>query len=75
MLKRSEAILAVEDPKATRETFCRAQQALARVYPGETKLLARFDRLIAQLDVQRPIGPDGKHGGRHTATCGCGLEY
>lgn len=31
----------------------------------------RIGRLIAEIDRQRPLGPDGKHGGRHTLTCGC----
>lgn len=31
-------------------------------------------RLIVDIDRQRPIGPDGKHGGRHTSTCGCERE-
>jgi len=31
----------------------------------------RIDRLIAEIDRHRPLGPDGKHGDRHTATCGC----
>lgn len=27
--------------------------------------------LIADIDRQRPLGPDGKHGDRHTALCQC----
>ena len=31
----------------------------------------RIGRIIAEIDRQRPLGPDGKHGDRHTSTCGC----
>lgn len=27
--------------------------------------------LIRQVDVHRPLGPNGKHGKLHTTTCGC----
>lgn len=27
--------------------------------------------LVDRLHEHRPIGPDGKHGDRHTDTCGC----
>lgn len=33
----------------------------------------RLQRLIDDCERQRPTGPDGKHGDRHTATCGCAL--
>lgn len=31
----------------------------------------RLQRLIDDCERQRPTGPDGKHGDRHTPTCGC----
>lgn len=31
----------------------------------------RIAALINQIDLHRPLGPDGTHGDRHTATCGC----
>lgn len=27
--------------------------------------------IIEQIDVYRPLGPDGKHDNRHTLKCGC----
>jgi hypothetical protein len=36
--------------------------------------LARLDRVIAEIDSQRPLGPDGTHGDRHTVTCGCDVS-
>lgn len=53
-------------PKYLREVLCQ-QQTYA---PGVATSLAIGD-LIRLLDVHRPLGPDGKHGDRHTPTCGC----
>lgn len=53
--------------KTLREKFCVAQQQ-------ETSQVVRdlYDELIAQLDVHRPTGSDGKHGSKRcTPTCGC----
>ena len=59
-----------------REALCAAASALG----NHPKLVASSRRdgfiedlgeLIADIDRQRPIGPDGKHGNRHTDTCGC----
>lgn len=66
-----------DDLKSVRETLCLAQSALAHwPYDEEAKPyhMERLSRLIADIDIQRPLGPDGKHGNRHTATCGCDLE-
>lgn len=66
------AALAVDDVKMLRETLARAQAAFAR--RAEQAAGADIDRvqgLIDQLDVHRPLSADGKHGDRHTATCGC----
>lgn len=60
--------------KMLRETFCIAQSAIQH-WPGDEDRkpvhIARLGRLIDDIDRQRPLGPDGKHGNRHTATCGC----
>lgn len=71
------ALIPVSSPKMTREALCLAQATLAdRIRAGVDVDRARYagDRiqsLIDQIDVHRPLGPDGKHGSRHTATCGC----
>lgn len=61
--------LHLDDPRDTlkmiRETLCVAQSAVG-VHNRE-----RIQRMINEIDRQRPLGPDGKHGDRHTATCGC----
>lgn len=73
--------------KSLRETLCVAQAALPIAYAdaplAETDAGAierfgrqlahseRLGRLIAEIDRQRPLGPDGQHGDRHTVTCGC----
>lgn len=51
--------------KSTREALCAAQ---AWMTPIESDRLAW---LIEEIDRHRPLGPDGKHGNLHTATCGC----
>lgn len=63
------------DLKMLRETLCQAQSALHHYpYPttgsieGHTR---RIGVLIEQIDQHRPLGPDCKHGNRHTPTCGC----
>ncbi len=67
--------LAVPDsPKMLRETLAMACTALQR-HDGMDVLNAvhvdRIRRLIHECDRHRPLGPDGKHGQRHTPTCGC----
>jgi hypothetical protein len=63
----------LDDPKMIRETLCVAQAAIigAARDPRAGEHVARLQRLIAECDRHRPLGPDGKHGGRHTPTCGC----
>ena len=53
-------------PKWLREALC-VQQTHS---PDEITRSAIGD-LIDLLDIHRPLGPDGKHGERHTSTCGC----
>ncbi len=60
--------------KMIRETLCQAQSAITQWPADEDRKpvhLARLGRLINDIDRQRPLGPDGKHGDRHTQTCGC----
>ncbi len=58
--------------KMLRETFCVAQTWFGLSQrPDRVSHIARLQRLIDDCDRQRPLGPDGKHGGQHTATCGC----
>jgi hypothetical protein len=64
-----------DSPKMLRETLCDAQvHFLNSVWLDEVPKqahVARLQRLIDACDAHRPLGPDGKHGNRHTATCGC----
>lgn len=69
-----EMILNVNaDPKMLRETLCLAQSALNLMYllPANKAHSDRLQELIDECDRHRPLGPDGKHGDRHTETCGC----
>ena len=65
----------IEDgPKMLRESLCLAQAALY-ISPYNSDYIKshaeRLQRLINECDRHRPLGPDGKHGDRHTDTCGC----
>lgn len=31
----------------------------------------RIQRILEDIDRQRPLGSNGKHGNLHTPTCGC----
>ncbi|WP_238840708.1 hypothetical protein [Prescottella equi] len=53
-------------PKMLIENLC-AQQAHA----PDRLIRDEMQYLINVLREHRPIGPDGKHGNRHTSTCGC----
>lgn len=66
-----------DGPKMLRETLCVAQSAIGHTYPLDPRKwehIDRLQRLIDECDRHRPIGPNGKHGNRHTPTCGCDLE-
>lgn len=52
--------------KALREDLCRRQ---ITDLPPDVK--QAVSNLISRIDTHRPLGPDGKHGRRHTDTCGC----
>jgi hypothetical protein len=65
-------ITASDSLKMIRETLCVSQSWLG--YAGDTRTpehIERLQRLIDDIDRQRPLGPDGKHGDLHTANCGC----
>ena len=60
--------------KMIRETLCLAQASINYVLQNNDqteKHIARIGRLIADIDQQRPLGSNGKHGNKHTKTCGC----
>ena len=63
-----------DGPKMLRETLCVAQARIGNSPLDEGRRrehIERLQRLIDACDVHRPLGPDGKHGDRHTPTCGC----
>ncbi len=61
--------------KSIREALCVAQTAIPHAYEHQPDYWPRFNvtiqRLINDIDRQRPIGFDGKHGNLHTESCGC----
>lgn len=62
--------LSEDSLKSLRETFCVAQSSLGE--RERTKVhRERLGRIINEIDRQRPLGRDGKHGNLHTETCGC----
>lgn len=66
-----------DEPKMLRETLCVAQVALGDTYRTDPRMwehMDRLQRLIDECDRHRPIGPNGKHDNRHTATCGCDTD-
>lgn len=75
MIERASLKVPVEDLKMLRETLCLAQAALNHAYahfPPPGGVSGKYiSALIEQIDKHRPLGPDGKHGDRHTMTCGC----
>lgn len=73
-LKPKQAILLIDNPKMVREMLCVAQSAInlqPHIWGKYKSRAARLQNLIDQIDVQRPIGPDGRHGDLHTYYCGC----
>lgn len=66
-----------DTPKMLRETLCVAQARIGNSPYDESRKqehINRLQRLIDECDRHRPLGPDGKHGDLHTATCGCGEQ-
>lgn len=61
-----------DSPKMLRETLSVAQFLFSESNDlRRIEHIKRLQRLINECDRHRPIGPDGKHGERHTPTCGC----
>lgn len=63
-----------DGPKMLRETLCVAQTMIGLFFIDDGRKWEhsnRLQRLIDACDAHRPLGPDGKHGDRHTPTCGC----
>lgn len=70
----STSLTIPHDPKAIREALCLTWAALVCRYmhlDGADHAARVLNALIQECDRHRPLGPDGKHGDRHTATCGC----
>ena len=70
--------LALNDPRDTlkmiRETLCVAQTAIGISFADNSRVnehIDRIQRMTDEIDRQRPLGVDGKHGNLHTPTCGC----
>lgn len=66
----------IESLKGLREDLCSAQSAIGIAYgsyQGDYVLgkINRIQKILDQIDILRPLGPDGKHGNRHTEFCGC----
>ncbi|WQY99792.1 hypothetical protein [Microbacterium phage MO526] len=66
-------IVPAADLKALREALAVAQTAIGTRDTAERAQphLDRLGALIAEIDRNRPLGADGKHGNLHTPTCGC----
>lgn len=60
--------------KTVREALCVAQAAIGN-FPNRPlncpQHIPQLQRLINDIDRQRPLGPNGKHGNLHTPTCQC----
>jgi hypothetical protein len=54
--------------KMLREALCREQVRYDQ-WPADVQV--EVDILMRLIDQFRPLGPDGKHGIRHTDNCGC----
>lgn len=63
-----------DGPKMLRETLCVAQARIGNSpldHGRRDEHMDRLQRLLDECDRKRPLGPDGKHGDRHTPECGC----
>lgn len=68
----------VDNLKQLRESLCVAQSGIRHAKESnQTNYyqhhVQTIGDLINQIDELRPLGPDGKHGNRHTDHCGCDL--
>lgn len=59
-----------DTPKMLRETVAYAQTYLPLTPEGQGHR-DRLGRIAEEIDRMRPLGPNGKHGDRHTPVCGC----
>ena len=62
--------------KSVREALCTAQSAMHYLDRINSAQISRhyyavISHLLEDIDRQRPLGSDGKHGNLHTETCGC----
>jgi hypothetical protein len=70
----SVVLIDVGDLKMARETLAIAHRAimdLERWDVNTNNHLSRIEKMMDQIYVMRPLGPDGKHGDNHTQRCGC----
>lgn len=62
-------------PKSLQETLCVAyiNVGWSEHLPADVRKrhMDKLQSLINAIDILRPLGPDGKHGDRHTPYCGC----
>lgn len=70
----------IPDLKSLRETLCVAMSAIGHTYvPNQTSYgmyhISMLQELTDMIDKLRPLGPDGKHGNRHTEFCGCEIIW
>lgn len=62
----------VDSVKMVREALALAEAAMSNTYIRiADSQKRRVAKLIGEMDKHRPLGPGGKHGDRHTETCGC----
>lgn len=66
----------VESVKMLREQLCLAQLSVQTDLDwngvhSQERVSATLGNIINVLDHHRPLGADGKHGNKHTKTCGC----
>ena len=60
-----------DNPKMVHEAMCLAQNLIV-LYRLDGEHYARIlNNFIHECERKRPLGPDGKHGTRHTSECGC----
>lgn len=73
---RVRSIRTPDSLKSVRETLCVAQSAMHELDRHNSAQIRkdhydRIERLLEDIDRQRPLGSNGKHGSLHTPTCGC----
>ncbi|TQN30583.1 hypothetical protein FHX37_0465 [Haloactinospora alba] len=72
LVEGGSALVVPDSPQMLRETLCVAAARISDSLDGRrAEHVVRLQRLIAECDRHRPLGPDGKHGDLHTATCEC----